>query len=103
MSESADPGEPPVTDNGALHRLELALDGQIALLQYQRRGDAFVIVHTEVPPPLRGRHLGERLVRAALDTARAEGLRPVVLCPFARTYLRRHPEPAPDVSRGRES
>jgi predicted GNAT family acetyltransferase len=46
------------------------------------------------------------LVRAALNYARANGLRVIPVCPFARAFLARHPEyadlvdavDAPDVS-----
>jgi predicted GNAT family acetyltransferase len=86
-----------VSDNADQHRLELVVDGHTAFLVYERRPNSFVLAHTEVPEALRGRRLGERLVQAALDTARAEGRRIIVLCPFARAYLRRHPEVAPDV------
>ena len=48
-----------------------------------------MIVHTEVP--LRGA-TGDVLVKAALDRAHAEGLRVVAVCPFARAYLRKHPD-----------
>jgi hypothetical protein len=34
------------------------------------------------------------LVKAAIDSARAEGLRIIAVCPFVRAYLRRHPETA---------
>jgi hypothetical protein len=46
------------------------------------------LIHTEVPPALRGRHLGDTLVKAALEAGRAAGLRIVVVCPFVRAYLR---------------
>jgi uncharacterized protein len=80
-----------VTDNRDALRFELVQDGHIAFLTYERRPDALVLVHTEVPPALRGNNLGAVLVKAALDNARAEGLRIVPHCPFARAYLRKHP------------
>lgn len=83
-----------IADDRARSRLELTADGQTAFLDYKRTADTFTIVHTEVPPGLRGRHLGARLVEAALAQGRAEGLRIVVVCPFARAYLRRHPASA---------
>jgi predicted GNAT family acetyltransferase len=43
-----------------------------------------------VPAELRGRHLADRLVEAGVSAARAEGLQLVVVCPFARAYMRRH-------------
>jgi uncharacterized protein len=81
----------PVTDNLAASQLELVKDGHTAFLTYERRPGAFVIVHTEVPPALRGQDLGGVLVNAAVETARAEHRSLIVECPFARTYLRKHP------------
>jgi len=48
------------------------------------------LLHTEVPPEIRGRHIADRVVEAALAIGRSEGRRLVVICPFARAYLRRH-------------
>src|SRR5262249_62080176 len=80
-----------VPANARRCRFELPLEGQTAFLAYERTSDALTLIHTEVPPPLRGRHLGEALVEAALRAARSAGLRVVMVCPFARAYQRRHP------------
>jgi predicted GNAT family acetyltransferase len=80
-----------VKDNRAAHRFELVVDGQMSFLSYERTPDRLTLVHTEVPPPLRGQHLAGALVKAGLHAARAEGLQVVVVCPFAKAYLRRHP------------
>jgi len=80
-----------VSDNPALKRFELTVDGHTAYLAYERTDKTFTLVHTEVPEPLRGRHIGEALVKAALEVGRAAGLRIIVVCPFARAYLRKHP------------
>ena len=53
-----------------------------------------MLVHTEVPVELEGRGIGGRLVTAAVDRAAREGLTLVPLCPFARSWLERHPEVA---------
>jgi predicted GNAT family acetyltransferase len=90
-------GEPPdlrVHDNREQSRFELEIDGQVAFLRYQRRDDALALVHTEVPEALRGRKLGELLAKAGILAARSEGLRLVVVCPFVRAYLKRHPAEA---------
>ena len=83
--------DPPVADNPSKHRFEIIESGASAFLVYKRASDTLTIVHTEVPPPLRGRHLGDVLVRAALDSARRDGLKVIADCPFARAYLRKHP------------
>jgi predicted GNAT family acetyltransferase len=82
----------PVTDNRAAHRFELVTGGEVAFLDYERRGDALVLVHTEVPPAFRGRGMGKALVEAGLEAARREGLRVVPVCPFVGAFLRKHPE-----------
>ena len=82
-----------VVDNAAASRFELAVNGDTAFLQYSRTPAALTLIHTEVPPALRGHGAGAVLVRAALQSARAAGLRTVVVCPFARAYLRQHPFP----------
>jgi predicted GNAT family acetyltransferase len=80
-----------VVDHRAAHQFELVVDGQTSVLTYQRKADSLVLVHTEVPPSLRGRHIADVLVKAALDAADAEGLRAVPVCPFVKAYLKRHP------------
>ena len=79
-----------VSDDAERHRFELTVDGHVAYLQYERTNETLTLVHTEVPPEIRGRHLGDRLVEAALADARSRGLRLIAVCPFVRTYLRRH-------------
>jgi predicted GNAT family acetyltransferase len=79
-----------VTDNTAQSRFELNVDGHVAYLEYERTPNTLTLLHTEVPPEIRGRHIADRLVEAALAIGRSEGRRLVVICPFARAYLRRH-------------
>lgn len=88
----SDPQE--VIDNPARSRFELSMDGQLAELVYRHHGGRLALMHTEVPSGLEGRGIGGRLVTAAIDRAVREGLTVVPLCPFARDWLRRHPEAA---------
>ena len=81
-----------VRDNPAERRFELEVEGELAILTYRRQDGALYLLHTEVPSELRGDGQGGRLVRHALDTARAEGVRVVPLCPFVSAYLEKHPE-----------
>src|SRR5919201_4995825 len=80
-----------VTDNQSQHRFELTVNGETAFLVYERTPVALTLVHTEVPAALRGHHLGDALVRFALESARSKGLQIVAVCPFVKAYLRRHP------------
>jgi uncharacterized protein len=80
-----------VSDNVAQRRFELKVDGHVAYLEYERTPNTLTLIHTEVPVEIRGRHIGDRLVESALAIGRSEGRRIVVICPFARAYMRRHP------------
>jgi uncharacterized protein len=83
-----------VTDNQAESRFELSVGDLLAELKYHRNGKRFVLLHTEVPAELEGHGIGGRLVAAALDRAARQGLTLVPLCPFARSWLERHPDEA---------
>jgi uncharacterized protein len=89
---------PAVTDNAEESRFELTMAGQLAELIYRRRANRLVLVHTEVPEALEGHGLGGVLVSAALERARSENLTIVPVCPFARSWLERHPDAAAGVT-----
>ena len=67
-------------------------EGHEAELVYRLRDGAMVIDHTGVPPAIGGRGVAGRLVKAALDYARARGLRVVPACSYSAAYVQRHPE-----------
>jgi len=83
-----------IVDNATRRRFEAVVDGQRAELVYRIEGDGLIIVHTEVPEALSGRGLGGMLVAAAVDKAAANGLTVVPVCPFAASWLRKHPDSA---------
>lgn len=84
-------------------RYELILDGAVVgEILYRRTPDAVALVHTEVSPSLEGQGLGARLVAGALDDIRARGLHVIAICPFVRSYIRRHPEYGDLVVRDRQ-
>lgn len=89
--ETAPLSDVAVHDRREANRFETVVGGQVAYLSYERRPDAIVFLHTEVPESLRGRGIAARLAKAAVASARAEGLRVVAVCQYVRTYLRRHP------------
>jgi len=74
------------------HRFEATLDGHTGRLDYALSGDVMTLVHTEVDPALEGRGVAGALVRAALDHARASGLKVRPHCDYAASYMDRHPE-----------
>jgi predicted GNAT family acetyltransferase len=87
-----------VVDNSQAQRFELIVDGETAVLEYQRTPTSLVLVHTEVPPALRGRHLADVLAKAAIDQAHAEKLQIVAVCPFVRAYVRKHRDHLSDIT-----
>ena len=90
--------EDPVIDNQAESRFEIRTGGHLAELTYHRHRDRLALFHTEVPEELEHHGLGGRLVTAAIDRAAREGLTIVPFCPFARSWLQRHPDVASRVS-----
>ena len=81
-----------VRHNEARGRYELDTPNGVALAVYRQQGDRLVFTHTEVPPADEGKGVGSRLVRAALDDARARGFRILPACSFVVAFVRRHPE-----------
>ena len=81
-----------VIDNRERSRFELEAEGHVAFAEYTRGGDRITFTHTIVPPALEGRGIGSRLVKAALASVRAEGLKVVPRCAFVRAYIERHAE-----------
>jgi predicted GNAT family acetyltransferase len=80
-------------DGPAKGRYRLVVDGIEAEMTYSRAGQGLIIIdHTEVPSALRGRKVGERLVRQAIEDARRDGVSIIPLCPFAKAQIDRHPE-----------
>lgn len=84
--------DPDIRDNPARHRYELTLDGVTAFVLYRRKEGVITFIHTEVPPALGGRGVGSRLARHVLESARAEGLRVIPVCPFIAAWMKKHPE-----------
>jgi predicted GNAT family acetyltransferase len=84
--------EAPVIHNAAAKRFEVAVDGRMAYSKYLLAGGRIIIEHTEVPEELEGQGLASRIVRTALDYARAQNLTVLPICPFAKGFIGRHPE-----------
>jgi predicted GNAT family acetyltransferase/glutaredoxin len=90
---SPSPADAEVVDVPERSRYELRLDGRlIGLAAYRRRDGRISFTHTEVDRSCEGRGFGSRLVAAALDDARRQGLRVLPLCPFVAHYVEQHPE-----------
>jgi predicted GNAT family acetyltransferase len=87
-----------VVDNQEASRFEVAANDGLAELIYRKSGNRLVLIHTEVPEALGGRGIGGQLVQAAIDRAAENGMTVVPLCPYARSWLERHPDQAARVT-----
>ena len=80
--------------NDERSRYELTIDGQlVGIADTRSHGDAVVFPHTEIQPALRGRGLGDLLVRGALDDVRRRGATLIVpQCWFVADFIDANPE-----------
>ena len=84
----------PIRHDARRRRFEARLGGHAAVLDYRLDEGRMTITHTGVSPAIGGRGVAAALVRAALEFARAEGLRVVPACSYVAAYLRHHPQHA---------
>ncbi|SFD81948.1 GNAT family N-acetyltransferase [Flavobacterium phragmitis] len=68
---------------------EATEDGKEAgKMTYTWAGDSkFIIDHTEVSPEFNGKGVGKKLVMASVEYARANNLKIIPLCPFAKSVF----------------
>jgi predicted GNAT family acetyltransferase len=82
-----------VVDALAGDRYELSVDGEVVgFTAYRARPGLIAFVHTELDERLHGRGLGDRLIRYALEDARARDLAVLPFCPFVKAFIERHRE-----------
>jgi len=65
---------------------------RLAEMTYSVAGSRVIIDHTHVDDVLRGKGAGAQLVRAAVEWARAENVKLLPLCPFAKSVFDKTPE-----------
>jgi uncharacterized protein len=87
----------PVVDDTATGRFVIGAGDSEAELIYRIDGNRMLLIHTGVPDAWSGHGFGGRLVRAALVRAQVNDLTVVPWCPFARRWLRDHPDEAATV------
>ncbi|MBX7434215.1 N-acetyltransferase [Mycobacterium sp. Y57] len=83
----------PTTVTQEPDRFAISVDGQrVGHTEFMDHGDQRIFPHTEIDDAYGGRGLATVLVREALESTRAAGLRIVPVCPLVAGYLDRHPE-----------
>ena len=81
-----------ITHNPANDRFEVFIDGKLSKLDYIQEAKNFVIAHVGVYPEHRGQGVAGKIVEAALQYARENGLRVIPMCSYAAAYIRRNPQ-----------
>ncbi|HKP68051.1 MAG TPA: GNAT family N-acetyltransferase [Pyrinomonadaceae bacterium] len=64
----------------------------IAELSYVKDNGTMTIDHTEIDEKLRGEGIGQDMVKAAVEYARANGLKINAVCPYAKKVIESTPE-----------
>jgi predicted GNAT family acetyltransferase len=68
------------------------VEGKKATLTFSLRDKELVANATYTPPELRGRGIAARLVEAAIDYSRKNGLKIYPVCSYVIEYFKRRPE-----------
>jgi hypothetical protein len=90
-----------IRHNAEARRFEALVEGELCRADYRLVQDVMHLVHTEVPRRFEGRGLAAQVLRAALDYARANGLKVVPVCGYVRAYMRRHKDTQDLLASGR--
>ncbi len=83
-----------INDNTELHRYELPIEGDVAVVTYNLSGQNLMITETLVPVAMEGRGIASRLAKHVIADAMARGLVILPVCPFFSAYFQKHPEHA---------
>lgn len=81
-----------IVHNEGQNRFETEVEGQLALVDYIRRGNVLWVTHTGVPRPLEGRGIAAALTKTLLDYARENHYKIHPLCSYTRAYILRNKE-----------
>ncbi len=79
-------------ENSALQRYEMVFGDAVVFVTVRRAGQVVQLLHVEAPPALRGTGAAGQFMAALMAHLRGQGLKAYPVCPYAVTWLRRHPE-----------
>lgn len=70
------------------------VEGKTGVLRYSIADDGKTLDYesTFVPQELRGKHIGEEIVKYALNYAKENNYKVIPSCPFVKSIIKRHPE-----------
>jgi predicted GNAT family acetyltransferase len=81
-------GQHQVTDNAAKSRFEVRVGGEVAFLEYDRRGSSIGLIYLFVPGSLQYQGLQDVLTKYALAYARVNNLKVAPVSPYTAEYVR---------------
>jgi predicted GNAT family acetyltransferase len=81
-----------VKNNTAQQQFEVSENNELAVLVYRFYKNDIALMHTQVPPALENKGIASALAKAAFEWAKEHNKKVMVYCPFAASYLKRHPE-----------
>jgi predicted GNAT family acetyltransferase len=86
------PMDPEIHDNAEATRYELTVDGQTAVVIYNKVAGGLLITETIVPVPLEGRGIASRMAKHVLADLKQRDMVILPTCHFFAGYLKKHPE-----------
>ncbi|HWR16608.1 MAG TPA: GNAT family N-acetyltransferase [Terriglobales bacterium] len=85
-------GTVTVRHNPQQSRFETDVNGELATLDYEQRGNSIALTHTKVPRKAWNMGIGSALARAALEYAQGAATPVIPECEFVVTFLKRNPK-----------
>ncbi len=80
-------------DNVEKQRYEAVIENKVvAFAEYRPVANNLMLTHTEVNPDLEGKGVGGELIKFALTDIRSKNLSAIPMCPFVKSYIKRHQE-----------
>lgn len=73
-------------------RFVATVDGHDCVLEFKLSADRVAMTAVRVPDAVGGRGIAGQLTRHALDWARSEALKVDPVCPYVKTWIKRHPD-----------
>lgn len=84
-----------LSDNQDAERFEWEEDSAVSFASYRDERDGRrALTHVETPEALRGKGSAGRLMAAIIELARANAMKLRARCPYAVSYLEKHPDVA---------
>ena len=81
-----------IVNNKKNGQFEFRTETHLAYVTYRVRKKIMYFMHTTVPDKLSGKGIASTIALEALEYAKSNNFKIVVLCPFISDYVKKHPE-----------